>query len=132
MKLVLVSADYRFADVRSEISHQKWCTSKEFIAPSGLLVQGTQAGLSRLSDVNGVSSIQPVPLAMMVDFSIMKIEDSTPVRIESWRAESLLPGVDITDNWGMRLHQELDEVANNFLSDSTLLKPVDMMGLQMI
>ena len=119
LKLVLVSADYRFADVRSEISHQNGVQVREFIAPSGLLVQGTQAGLSRLSNVNGVSSIQPVPLAMMVDFSIMKIEDSTPVRIESWRAESLLPGVDISDNWGMRLHQELDEVANNFLSDST-------------
>ena len=55
---------------------------------------------------------------MVVDYSIMNVQDSTPVRIESWRADTLLPGVDISDNWGMRLHQELDSVANGFLSGS--------------
>ena len=48
----------------------------------------------------------------------MDAEETTPVRIESWRADTLLPGVDISDNWGMRLHQELDSVANGFLVDS--------------
>ena len=65
---------------------------------------------------------------MVVDYSMMNAEQSTPVRIESWRADALLPGVDISDNWGMRLHQELDSVANSFLQTQILLKPEDTMG----
>ena len=118
LRLVLVSTEFRFAEVRAEISEQNGVEVREFIAPSGLLVQGTQAGLYRLADVTGVASIQPVPLAMVVDFPTMNADQSTPVRVESWRADALLPGVDISDNWGMRLHQELDSVANDFLSDS--------------
>ena len=120
LSLVLVSTDYRFSEVREVISDQNGVEVREFIAPSGLLVQGTQNGLSMLKDVKGVAAIQPVPIAMLVDFSVMDESENTPVRIESWRAESLLPGVDIADNWGMRLHQEIDIVANSMLSDSTL------------
>ena len=118
LKLILVSTEFRLAEVRAEISEQNGVEVREFISPSGLLVQGTQAGLSRLVDVGGIASIQPVPLALLVDFSVMDAEETTPVRIESWRADTLLPGVDISDNWGMRLHQELDSVANGFLADS--------------
>jgi len=116
--LVLVSNEFRFAEVRADISEQNGVEVREYIAPSGLLVQGTQPGLARLSQVTGVASLQQVPLAMVVDNSAMYAEQSTPVRIESWRSDALLPGVDISDNWGMRLHQELDSVANGFLSDS--------------
>ena len=116
--MVLVSNEFRFAEVRAELSEQNGIEVREFISPSGLLVQGTQAGLSRLTNVEGVASVQPVPLAMVVDFSIMHAEQETHVRIESWRSETPLPGVDISDNWGMRLHQELDSVANTLLSES--------------
>ena len=118
LRMVLVSNEFRFAEVRAELSEQNGIEVREYISPSGLLVQGTQAGLSRLTNVGGVASVQPVPLAMVVDYSMMNAEQSTPVRIESWREEALLPGVDISDNWGMRLHQELDNVANGLLSDS--------------
>ena len=120
LSLVLVSTDYRFSEVREVISDQNGVEVREFIAPSGLLVQGTQNGLSMLKDVKGVAAVQPVPIAMLVDFSVMDESENTPVRIESWRAESLLPGVDIADDWGMRLHQEIDIVAKSMLSDSTL------------
>ena len=105
LRLVLVSTDFRFAEVRADVSEQNGVEVREYIAPSGLLVQGTQAGLARLTHVTGVASVQQVPLAMVVDYSMMNAEQSTPVRIESWRADALLPGVDISDNWGMRLHQ---------------------------
>ena len=119
MRLVLVSTEFRFSDVRDSISDHKGVEVREFISPSGLMIQGTQNGIIGLSEIDGVAAVQPVPLAMFVDYSLMDSLPNTPVRIESWRAESLLPGVDISDNWGMRLHQELDLVANNFLSDST-------------
>lgn len=118
LRLVLVSTEFRFAEIRSDISEQNGVEVREYIAPSGLLVQGTQAGLARLAQVTGVASVQQVPIAMVVDYPMMNAEQPTPVRIESWRADSLLPGVDISDNWGMRLHQELDSVANSLLSDS--------------
>ena len=118
LSLVLVSTDYRISEVRSAISDHPGVEVREFIAPSGLMIQGTQNGLNSVSSIEGVASIQPVPLAMLVDFTVMDSLDNTPVRLESWRADLLLPGVDISDNWGMRLHQELDVVANNFLDES--------------
>ncbi len=118
LSLVLVSTEYRISDVRNAISDYPGIEVREFIAPSGLLVQGTQNGLNSMKSFEGVASVQPVPLAMLVDFTVMESPENTPVRIESWRAEALLPGVDISDNWGMRLHQELDVVANNFLEES--------------
>ena len=118
LSLVLVSTDYRISEVRSAISDHPGVEVREFISPSGLMIQGTQNGLNSVSSIEGVASVQPVPLAMLVDFTVMDSLDNTPVRIESWRADSLLPGVDISDNWGMRLHQELDVVANNFLDES--------------
>jgi len=120
LSLVLVSTEHRLSDVRSAISDHNGIEVREFIAPSGLLVQGTQNGLSKLFDIDGVASIQPVPLALMVDFTVMEAAESTPVRIESWRGDNLLPGVDISDNWGMRLFQEIDVVAKDLLSDSNL------------
>lgn len=118
IRLVLVSTEYRFSEIRNLISDHRGVEVREFISPSGLMVQGTQSGLAGLSEIDGVAAIQPVPLAMFVDDSMMDLEANTPVRIESWRAESLLPGVDISDNWGTKLYQELDSVANTFLSDS--------------
>ena len=119
LALVLVSTDFRLSEVRTAISDHSGIEVREFIAPSGLLVQGTQNAFVSMKDIDGVAAVQPVPLAMLVDFAVMDSPENTPVRIESWRGEALLPGVDISDNWGMRLHQELDTVANNFLSDST-------------
>ena len=120
LALVLVSTEYRFSEVRASISDQIGVEVREFIAPSGLLVQGTQSGLDMMKEIEGVAAIQPVPIAMIVDFSVMDSDGEVPVRIESWRGETLLPGVDIADNWGMRLHQEIDIVAKTMLSDSSL------------
>ena len=118
LSLVLVSTEFRISEVRNLISDQPGVEVREFIAPSGLLVQGTQNGLTSMMSIQGIASVQPVPLAMLVDFTVMESLEDTPVRIESWRADTILPGVDISDNWGMRLHQELDLVAHNFLEDS--------------
>ena len=120
LSLVLVSNEYRLSEVRASISDQSGVEVREFIAPSGLLIQGTQSGLAMVKDIEGVAAIQPVPIAMIVDFSVMDSSEEVPVRIESWRGETLLPGVDIVDNWGMRLHQEIDIVAKTMLSDSFL------------
>jgi subtilisin family serine protease/uncharacterized membrane protein len=120
LALILISTEYRFSEVRTTISDHLGVEVREFIAPSGLLVQGTQNGLATLKDIDGIATIQPVPLAMVVDFSVMESTGEIPVRIESWRGDTLLPGVDIIDKWGMRLHQEIDNVANTMLSDSVL------------
>ena len=119
LALILISNDHRFAEVRLEIDELQGVEVREFIAPSGLLVQGTQFGLNSLKDVVGVSAIQPVPLAMMVDEYLMHADLGAEVRIESWRGEGLLPGVDISDTWNMRLHQGIESVANEFLEGTT-------------
>ena len=118
LAIVLVSNDHRFAEVRATVSDMVGVEVREYIAPSGLLVQGTQIGLSSLKDISGISSVQPVPLALLVDEFVMDSDKGTEVRIESWRGEELLPGVDISDNWNMRLHQGIESVANAMLDDS--------------
>ena len=54
---------------------------------------------------------------MLVDFSVMESLENTPARIESWRAIRCCR-VSIFLITGMRLHQELDVVANNFMDES--------------
>ena len=120
LALVLVSTEFRLSDIRKQIQDMDGVEVREFISPSGLLVQGTQNGLSSLQSIQGVSATQPVPIAMMVDFAIMESDGTLPVRIESWKSDHLLPGVDIADNRGMRLYQNLDFVAKNFLLNSYL------------
>ena len=53
LSLVLVSTDYRISEVRSAISDQPGVTVREFISPSGLMIQGTQTGLSSLISIEG-------------------------------------------------------------------------------
>ena len=120
LSLVLVSSDFRISDVRNHLQDIQGLEVREFIAPSGLLVQGTQNALNTIKTVDGVSATQPVPLAMLVDFAILSDDNPIPVRIESWRSDILLPGVDIVDDFGMRLFQNLDFVAKNFLTESYL------------
>jgi len=84
LSLVLISTDFRLSEVRESLADHPGVEVREFIAPSGLLVQGTQNGLTSMKNIPGVAVVQPVPLAMLVDFSVMDIEDTIPVRIESW------------------------------------------------
>ena len=118
LSLVLISSDVRLAEVRAELEAIPGLAVREYISPSGLMIQGTQTALSLANSVEGVASNQPVPLAMLVDFSVFKNEIDSPVRIESWRDDFLLPGVDLTDSRGYTLHQEIDVVAQRHLDDS--------------
>ena len=72
LSLVLVSTEFRISEVRNLISDQPGVEVREFIAPSGLLVQGTQNGLTSMMSIQGIASVQPVPLAMLVDFTVME------------------------------------------------------------
>ena len=116
MLLLLVSSDYRIAEVRAEVNDIPGLAVREFISPSGLMIQGTQNALSLAKSIDGVAVTQPIPLAMLVDFSMFEATEQ-PVRIESWRAETLLDGVDLRDSFGFRLHQSIDSVANQMLED---------------
>ena len=118
LSLVLISSEFRFSEVRAELDSIQGLAVREFISPSGLMIQGTQQALSIANGVAGVVSSQPVPLAMLVDFSLFEADADSAVRIESWRGDFLLPGVDLTDNRGYSLHQEIDLVAHGFLEET--------------
>ncbi len=117
LALVLVDTEMRFSEVRNALEDMQGIEVREYISPSGLLIQGTQIGLSQLEGFQGVASVQPVPLAMVVDFTMFEAEVDSMVRIESWRAETLLPGVDIVDRYNIRLHQEIAMVAEIHLEE---------------
>jgi len=120
LSLVLVDSNYRFAEVRSSIDEINGLSVREFISPSGLLVQGTQYAQSLLYSTEGVVAVQPVPLAMFIDYSLFQIENGDSVRIESWRNDGMLPGVDELDSLGMKLHQSISTVAENMLTHSSM------------
>ena len=118
LNLVLISSDVRLAAVRAELDLIPGLAVREFISPSGLMIQGTQMALSLANSVEGVASSQPIPLAMLVDFSVFDKGIDSPVRIESWRGDFLLPGVDLTDSGGNSIHQEIDIVAQRYLDET--------------
>ena len=73
LSLVLISSEFRFSEVRAELDSIQGLAVREFISPSGLMIQGTQQALSIANGVAGVVSSQPVPLAMLVDLSLIHI-----------------------------------------------------------
>ena len=77
LRLILISTEFRFAEIRAEISEQNGVEVREFIAPSGLLVQGTQADYSVLLTLQELHPYNRF-LAMVVDYSVMNVDLSTP------------------------------------------------------
>jgi len=118
MALLLISPDVRISDARAELDAIPGLSVREFIAPSGLMVQGTQNALALVFSIEGVASTQPIPIAMLVDERVMNSDEGTPVRIESWRGETLLDGVSLTDSWGNSLYQSMDRLAHSTLEDA--------------
>ena len=60
--MLVVSNDMRFHDVRHELSDLPGLAVREFIAPSGLLVQGTPAALAQAGEPPAVMTAHAVPI----------------------------------------------------------------------
>ena len=67
VRLLLVNNERNLFDVRSELSEVQGLEVREYISPSGLLVQGTVHGFDSAMGVDGIEDQLLVPLAMFLD-----------------------------------------------------------------
>jgi len=126
--LVIVSNEVMMLDVRQKIGDAPGLVVREFIAPSGLLIQGTPAALSSVHHIEGIQSHHQIPAAMMLDeliLDVLMLENgeeallNTTMRIEGWRDEvGPLEGIQIVDSSGTILEQKVSEIIPFAFSDS--------------
>jgi hypothetical protein len=94
---------------------------REYISPSGLMVQGTPYALQQASLIDGVAAQHSVPMGMLVDeavLDVLMLEAGTAslqgelMRIEGWRTEvGPLDEIEFHDAIGTSLIQGLGDVA---------------------
>ena len=120
VRLFLVNNDRNLIDVRSELSEIQGIEVREYISPSGLLIQGTVDGFNSAMDVDGIEGQLLVPLAMFLDdvfLDTMLFEQGTAtlvgqeIRLEGWRDEQTLDVISIEDSLGSTIEQDLNDVA---------------------
>ena len=121
VRLLLVNNERNLFDVRSELSEVQGLEVREYISPSGLLVQGTVDGFDTAMGIDGIEDQLLVPLAMFLDdvfLDAMLFEQETAaiygqeVRLEGWRSEQTLDIISIHDANGLGIEQDLNDVAN--------------------
>lgn len=121
VRLFLVNNERNLIDVRSDLSEIQGIEVREYISPSGLLVQGTIDGFDSAMVVDGIEEQLFVPLAMFLDdvfLDAMLFEQETAaiygqeVRLEGWRGEQTLDVISIHDATGASIEQDLSDVAS--------------------
>jgi uncharacterized membrane protein len=128
LSLLLISDQVHMATARTALSEVQGLVVREYISPSGLLVQGTNNALKQAKSTIGVVAGLPVPVAMVVDESLWT-HPSQLLRLESWRDEGLLPGVKLEDEHGSTLHQDLHLVATAHLEELVMVDDGRYRGL---
>jgi uncharacterized membrane protein/uncharacterized protein YfaP (DUF2135 family) len=118
--LVIIENGVLMMEARNSIEATHGLEIREFIAPSGLLVQGTSQALATLSTKSYVHSFSPAPLALFLDDMILdalmfvdgeQVLSTMELRIESWRNDGgLTEGVELKDEIGGRIVQNFDAV----------------------
>ena len=92
--MLIVSNDMRFHDVRLELEQVPGLAVREFISPSGLMVQGTPAALQEAELHGAVLTSHAVPIGMFLHPDLMDVvllnEGESAVgdlllRLDGWR-----------------------------------------------
>ena len=120
LRLVLIDSSVELQEVRRTINQIQGVAVREYISPSGLLVQGTPHALESAASIQGVVAQHLVPLGLLVDDAVLDVlllEDGASMlqgelmRIEGWRDDTgPLEGIQFSDATGASLVQNLGEV----------------------
>ena len=127
LSLLLISNNLNMLDARNEINEIQGLEIREFIYPSGLIIQGTPSALSEAESLELVSSFHSVPIAMLVQEEILDIlllEDGEQslvgqrMRIQGWRGDlGPLQAISFTDSNQNTLNQDVADVVKLSLDD---------------
>ena len=120
VQLILIDNDRHMLDVRSDLSEIAGLEVREFIAPSGLMVQGTSGAFQAVQAVPSVVSQWDVPLAMFLDDTLLdallfeggvKALMDEEVRLEGWWEDHQTEDVLLVDSQANTVQQHLADVA---------------------
>ena len=127
LALLIVDDSTRMEQARQQLNDIQGLMIREFIAPSGLIIQATSNSIQLASNVQGVVATHQVPLALLIDDAILDIMMLTDgnsalqgqtMRLEGWRDElGPVDSVELIDEQGYSISQSLDEVSKVGLSD---------------
>ncbi|HII49911.1 MAG TPA: hypothetical protein HA322_01105, partial [Candidatus Poseidoniaceae archaeon] len=97
LMLVLASNDVNLKDVRMEINALEGLVIREYLPPSGLVLQGTQSALNKAANLESIVAVHNVPLALILQAElqdVLLLQDSESallgerMRIEGWFGEN--------------------------------------------
>ena len=127
LSLVLISNQINMLDARLELGEIQGLEIREFIYPSGLIIQGTESALIQAHSLESISSVHSVPLAMLVQEEILDVlllEDGEQslvgqrMRIQGWRGDTgPLQTISLSDSNQYTLEQDIAEVIELSLDD---------------
>ena len=129
LSLLIIDGDTEISSARNSLSNIEGIVIREFISPSGLVVQGTTMALMQASMLTEVRASMAVPLAMLVEDKLLEdwilaesgeIEITTAVRIEGWRdsiSSEVPDNWELSDNYGNTLTGDVTNAANRWLEN---------------
>ena len=126
--LVIIDTDVPMKDARQAIEVMQGVEVREFIAPSGLLLQGTTSAFQDLMRQPFIHAASQPPLALFIEPELLDVllftegDDvvaSSLLRFESWRIDGgLSDGVFIEDETGSVINQEFNQMLHQHVSIS--------------
>jgi len=130
LSLLIIDGDVELSVARSSLAMIEGLVVREYISPSGLVIQGTPMALMQAEILPEVRASLEVPLAMLASEKILSgwVEDSSgaslqgmEVRIEGWRddVQSTVPDSWLlVDDFGRELRGDVGGVADTWLDDA--------------
>ena len=130
LSLLIIDGDIELSAARDSLASIEGMVVREYISPSGLVIQGTPMALMQAALLPEVRASLKVPLAMLASEPILAVwvDDSsgaalqgTEVRIEGWRddVQSTVPDSWIlADDFGKELRGDVAGIANMWLNDA--------------
>ena len=124
--LVLVSNDVHIKDAREQINKISGLVIREYLPPSGLVLQGTESALAKAASLDSVAVVHNVPIALILQSElqdVLLIEGSESAllgqrfRIEGWHgADGSEQAISFADG-DESLEQDLADVVAGALGD---------------
>ena len=139
--MLIIDGETSISSAREKIMTIEGVITREYIWPSGLIVQGTNSVLEMISEEEWVSSSHNIPLAMILEDNLLekiiesqdmsKVNDLV-IRIETWRNEQnpgFTPSFTLNDGEGEVLLANVNIIANEFLNEYRILEEGRIEGI---
>ena len=125
LMMAIIDSDFALEDSRASLVDIQGLVVREYISPSGFILQGPSKALSQALESPTVLAIHEVPIAMVVDDSILfnSSFEQVEVRIESWRhdaEERIDSDFILSDSSGHRLSGDIEAAARIGLEEAWL------------